>query len=84
MLLTGQETHKTLERAVAKLVVMLVMLSMTKNFLKMYVFILFFNSDFFYISDIVMHVFSDFRVFPVATVLPALFSQPKSGKLLHE
>ena len=65
-----------LKSAVSKLVVMLVMLSMTKHFLKMYVFlfafiylILFFNWDFFYILDILMHDifgYSDFRVFPMA------------------
>ena len=62
---------KLLVHPVAKLVVMLVMLSMTKHFLKMYVFlfafiyfILFFNRDFFYILDILVHdIFGYFRIF---------------------
>ena len=58
--------------SVAKLAVMLVMLSMSKNFLKicffvrfyLFYFILFFNSDIFYILDILMHdIFGFFRIF---------------------
>ena len=63
------QMHKNIYSTVAKLV----MLGMTKHFLKMYVFfvrfylfylILFFNSDFFYISDILMHdIIGYFRIF---------------------
>ena len=66
-------TFVRIRHAVAKLVVMLVMLSMTKHFLKMYVFfvrfylfyfILFFNRDFFYILDILVHdICGYFRIF---------------------